>query len=147
GREVSANTTANVAIKLPLPPGCLLTLWYNDSGCRESYFNSYQTDYKTGDAGFKDEDGYLWIMGRTDDVINVAGHRLSTGRMEEVLAAHPDGAEGAVGGGAAVLKGEVPLGVVGLRAGASRDGTELVAELVELVRRRIGPVASFKTAM
>ncbi|MFL5511403.1 MAG: AMP-binding enzyme, partial [Gemmatimonadales bacterium] len=103
--------------------------------------------YLTADAGFKDDDGYLWIMSRTDDVINVAGHRLSTGAMEEVLAAHPDVAECAVVGVADALKGEVPLGLVVLKAGVDRTGEQLVPELVELVRQRIGPVASFKTAV
>jgi propionyl-CoA synthetase len=146
GKEVSANTTANVAIKLPLPPGCLLTLWNNDAGCQESYFNSYPGYYKTGDAGFKDEDGYLWIMGRTDDIINVAGHRLSTGGMEEVIAAHPDVAECAVVGKADDVKGEVPLGLVVLKAGTDRSEEEIIREVIAMVRERIGPVASFKQA-
>ena len=113
---------------------------------RRAYLSAYPGYYLTADAGFKDEDGYLWIMGRTDDVINVAGHRLSTGAMEEVLAAHPDVAECAVVGVNDALKGEVPLGLVVLKAGAAREREELVAELIELVRQRIGPVASFKTA-
>ena len=137
----------NVVMKLPLAPGATPTLWNNDQGFRKTYLDAYPGYYLTADAGYKDEDGYLWIMGRTDDVINVAGHRLSTGRMEEVLAAHPDIAECAVVGVADALKGEVPLGLVVLKAGADRDRMELVAELVELVRQRIGPVASFKTAM
>ena len=143
-KEVSANTTGNVVIKLPMPPGCLLTLWNNDAGCQESYFNSYPGYYKTGDAGFKDDDGYLWIMGRTDDIINVAGHRLSTGGMEEVIAAHPDVAECAVIGKADAVKGEVPLGLVVLKAGTDRSEAEIVSEVVAMVRERIGPVASFK---
>ncbi len=135
-----------MVIKLPLPPGCSPTLWNNDKGFRETYLSAYPGYYLTADAGFKDEDGYLWIMSRTDDVINVAGHRLSTGAMEEVLAAHPDVAECAVVGVNDALKGEVPLGLVVLKAGASRNDAELVAELVALVRQRIGPVAAFKTA-
>jgi propionyl-CoA synthetase len=133
-------------ITLPLPPGCLLTLWNNDAGCQEAYFDSYPGYYKTGDAGFKDDDGYLWIMGRTDDIINVAGHRLSTGGMEEVIASHPDVAECAVIGKADALKGEVPLGLVVLKAGTDRSEAEIVSELIAMVRERIGPVASFKAA-
>ena len=134
----------NVVIKLPLPPGATPTLWNNDQGFRKTYLDAYPGYYLTSDAGYRDEDGYLWIMSRTDDIINVAGHRLSTGGMEEVLAAHPDVAECAVVGVADELKGEVPLGLVVLKAGADRDRTELVAELVELVRQRIGPVASLQ---
>jgi propionyl-CoA synthetase len=147
GTEVPAGATGNVVIKLPLPPGCSPTLWNNDNGYRDTYLSAYPGYYLTADAGFKDDDGYLWIMSRTDDVINVAGHRLSTGAMEEVLAAHPDIAECAVVGVNDPLKGEVPLGLVVLKAGAARDRDELVTELVELVRRQIGPVASFKTAV
>jgi propionyl-CoA synthetase len=146
GAEAKAGDTGNVVIKLPLPPGCSPTLWNNDQGYRDTYLRAYPGYYLTADAGFKDEDGYLWIMSRTDDVINVAGHRLSTGAMEEVLAAHPDIAECAVVGVNDALKGEVPLGLVVLKAGANRTREELVPELVELVRQRIGPVASFKTA-
>src|SRR4029453_11092783 len=131
---------------LPLPPGCAPTLWNNERGYQASYLSRYPGYYLTADAGFKDEDDYLWIMGRTDDVINVAGHRLSTGVMEEVLAAHPDVAECAVVGVADAVKGEVPLGLVVLKAGADRNREELVAELVEKVRERIGPVAAFKIA-
>ena len=123
GREVRARaSTGNVVMKLPLPPGATPTLWNNDQGFRETYLDAYPGYYLTADAGYKDEDGYLWIMGRTDDVINVAGHRLSTGRMEEVLAAHPDVAECAVVGVADALKGEVPLGLVVLKAGRDRTG-------------------------
>jgi propionyl-CoA synthetase len=146
GTEARAGDTGNVVIKLPLPPGCSPTLWNNDRGYQDTYLSAYPGYYLTADAGFKDEDGYLWIMSRTDDVINVAGHRLSTGAMEEVLAAHPDIAECAVVGVSDALKGEVPLGLVVLKAGTTRNREELVAELVELVRQRIGPVASFKTA-
>jgi propionyl-CoA synthetase len=146
GAEVRPGETGNVVLRLPLPPGCAPTLWNNERGYQASYLSAYPGYYLTADAGFKDEDGYLWIMSRTDDVINVAGHRLSTGAMEEVLAAHPDVAECAVVGVSDALKGEVPLGLVVLKAGAARDRGELVTELIELVRQRIGPVASFKTA-
>ncbi|MBA3260447.1 MAG: propionyl-CoA synthetase [Gemmatimonadales bacterium] len=146
GAEARARETGNVVIKLPLPPGCLSTLWNNDAGYAAAYLSAYPGYYLTADAGYQDEDGYLWIMSRTDDVINVAGHRLSTGAIEEVLASHPDVAECAVVGVADDLKGEVPLGLVVLKAGARRTGEELVAELVALVRERIGPVACFKVA-
>jgi propionyl-CoA synthetase len=146
GREAAAGDTGNVVVRLPLPPGCAPTLWNNERGYQQSYLRAYPGYYLTADAGFKDADGYLFVMSRTDDVINVAGHRLSTGAMEEVLAAHPDVAECAVVGVSDALKGEVPLGLVVLKAGAARNREELVAELVELVRQRIGPVASFKTA-
>ena len=147
GAPVAENQIGNIAIKLPLPPGCLPTLWNNDGAYRESYLESYPGYYKTSDAGFKDEDGYLWIMGRTDDIINVAGHRLSTGALEEVLAAHTDVAECAVIGVADELKGEVPLGLVVLKLGVERTEAEIVVELIQLVREKIGPVASFKVAM
>jgi propionyl-CoA synthetase len=146
GKETGPKQSGNVVLRLPLPPGATPTLWNNDQGFRDTYLTAYPGSYLTADAGYKDEDGYLWIMSRTDDVINVAGHRLSTGQMEEVLAAHPDVAECAVVGVADALKGEVPLGLVVLKHRAVRDRAELVAELVELVRQRIGPVASFKTA-
>ena len=146
GREAPAGQTGNIVIKLPLPPGCLPTLWNNDAGYRECYLSAYPGYYKTADAGYKDEDGYLWIMSRTDDVINVAGHRLSTGALEEVLAAHADVAECAVVGAADALKGEIPLGLVVLKAGVARPHEEIVAELIRMVRERVGPVASFKVA-
>jgi propionyl-CoA synthetase len=146
GVPVSENKIGNIAIKLPLPPGCLPTLWNRDDAYRESYLDSYPGYYKTADAGYKDEDGYLWIMSRTDDIINVAGHRLSTGALEEVLAAHADVAECAVIGVADELKGEVPLGLVVLKRGVERPDEQIVAELVHLVREKIGPVASFKVA-
>jgi len=146
GREVPAGTTGNIVIELPLPPGCLPTLWNRDDAYRESYLAAYPGFYKTADAGFKDEDDYLWVMSRTDDVINVAGHRLSTGVLEEVLAAHHDVAECAVVGAADDLKGEIPLGLVVLKAGVSRSHAEIVPELIAMVRERVGPVASFKVA-
>ena len=125
GEEEQAGEIGLIMIKLPLPPGCLPTLWQNDERYVESYLSQIEGYYLTGDAGFKDEDGYLWIMSRIDDIINVAGHRLSTGGMEEVLANHTDVAECAVIGVADQLKGELPLGLVVLKAGADRDGTEL----------------------
>jgi propionyl-CoA synthetase len=147
GTEAAAGDPGNVVIRLPLPPGCAPTLWNNEPAYEASYLRTYPGYYLTADAGFKDEDGYLWIMSRTDDVINVAGHRLSSGAMEEALASHPDVAECAVVGVQDALKGETPLGLVVLKAGADRDRRELAAELIELVRQRIGPVAGFKTAV
>ena len=146
GVEVTDNQIGNIVIKLPLPPGCLPTLWNNDESYVDSYLAAYPGYYKTADAGYKDEDGYLWIMSRTDDIINVAGHRLSTGALEEVLASHADVAECAVIGVADELKGEVPLGLVVLKAGVERSQPEIVTELIRLVREKIGPVASFKIA-
>ena len=146
GREVPDGRTGSLVIKLPLPPGCLPTLWNNDSGFVQSYLSTYPGYYLTADAGYKDADGYLWVMSRTDDIINVAGHRLSTGAMEEVLASHPDVAECAVVGVADELKGEVPLGFIVLKAGVRHAPDTVVQELVEMVRERIGPVACFKTA-
>jgi propionyl-CoA synthetase len=145
-QELSAGQIGSIVIKLPLPPGCLPTLWQNDEGFRHSYLSAFSGYYLTADAGYKDEDGYLWIMSRTDDIINVAGHRLSTGAMEEVLAAHPDVAECAVIGVTDEIKGEVPIGTVVLKAGVDRPHEEIVRELVQMVRERIGPVASFKIA-
>jgi propionyl-CoA synthetase len=144
-KEVRANQIGSIAIKLPLPPGCLPTLWNNDAGYQQSYLSAHPGYYLTADAGYKDEDGYLWIMSRTDDIINVAGHRLSTGAMEEILASHPDVAECAVVGVADEIKGEVPLGLIVLRAGVQRTDT-IIQELIQMVRERIGPVASFKVA-
>src|SRR5690242_9710847 len=146
-REVRAGTIGSIAIRLPMPPGCLPTLWNNDAGYERSYLERHPGHYLTGDAGFKDEDGYVYIMSRVDDIINVAGHRLSTGAMEEVLAGHPDVAECAVVGVADALKGEVPVGFVVTKAGVARDEGEIVRELVDKVRERIGPVAAFKTAL
>ncbi len=146
-QEVPAGTIGSIVVKLPLPPGCLPTLWHNDEGYKQSYLSAFSGYYLTADAGYKDEDGYLWIMSRTDDIINVAGHRLSTGAMEEILASHPDVAECAVIGVADELKGEVPLGTVVLKAGVERPEEEIIKELVQMVREKIGPVASFKVAM
>ncbi|HEY6323423.1 MAG TPA: AMP-binding protein, partial [Thermoanaerobaculia bacterium] len=146
-KPVAPGTIGNLVVKLPLPPGCLPTLWNNDEGYLQSYLRQFPGYYKTADAGFKDEDGYLFVMSRTDDIINVAGHRLSTGGLEEVLSGHPDVAECAVIGVADPVKGEVPLGFVVLKAGVARPDAEIVAELVQRVRERIGPVASFKVAV
>ncbi|MBC7801473.1 MAG: AMP-binding protein [Gemmatimonadaceae bacterium] len=146
GAVLPPGVVGNLAIRLPLPPGCAPTLWRNADGYRAAYLLDYPGWYRTGDAGQVDADGDVWVMGRTDDVINVAGHRLSTGAMEEVLASHPDVAECAVVGAADALKGQVPLGLVVLKAGASRDPNDVARELVALVRDRIGPVAAFKDA-
>jgi propionyl-CoA synthetase len=146
GKEVAPSETGSIAIKLPLPPGCLPTLWKDDAGYQKAYLSRYSGYYLTGDAGFKDEDGYLSIMSRIDDIINVAGHRLSTGAMEEVLSSHPDVAECAVVGVADELKGEIPVGFVVLKAGVTRPETDVLQELVKLVRDQIGPVAFFKVA-
>jgi propionyl-CoA synthetase len=147
GQELAAGETGNIAIRLPLPPGCLPTLWHNDAGYVQAYLSRYSGYYLTADAGYKDADGYLWVMGRTDDIINVAGHRLSTGAMEEVLASHPDVAECAVVGVADPIKGEIPLGLAVLKAGVTRPADAITDELVRLVRERIGPVAAFRTAV
>ncbi|WP_372425736.1 propionyl-CoA synthetase [Salinarimonas chemoclinalis] len=147
GRDVPPNTMGSIVIALPLPPGCLPTLWHADDRFRESYLEAFPGTYSTSDAGFVDEDGYLFIMGRTDDIINVAGHRLSTGGMEEVLASHPAVAECAVVGVKDALKGEVPCGFVVLKAGVEASPLAIEKELVGLVRERIGPVAAFKLAI
>ncbi len=144
GNELGPNQEGIVAIKLPLPPGTLPTLWQDDKRFKESYVDPFPGYYFTGDGGNIDEDGYISIMGRVDDVINVAGHRLSTGGMEEVIAKHPDVAECAVMGVADQLKGQVPVGLVVLKAGVERDPDELNAELVKMVREQIGPIACFK---
>jgi propionyl-CoA synthetase len=146
GRELPPGRTGHLAIRLPLPPGCLRTLWQNEEGYRSAYLERFPGYYQTADAGHVDGDGYLWVMSRTDDIINVAGHRLSTGAMEEVLASHPDVAECAVTGVADALKGQVPLGFAVLNEDCRRPHPEIVAELVARVRERIGPVASFKRA-
>jgi len=144
GRPVPTGELGSVAIGLPLPPGTLPTLWNAEDRFRKSYLQRFPGYYDTGDAGMRDEDGYVWIMARTDDVINVAGHRLSTGGMEEVLASHPDVAECAVVGVADALKGQLPMGFVCLTKGVSRPHDEIGSECVKLVRERIGPVAAFK---
>ena len=144
GHPIPAGELGAIAIKLPLPPGTLPTLWNAEDRYKSSYLNAFPGYYETGDAGYKDEDGYLYIMARTDDVINVAGHRLSTGGMEEVLASHPDVAECAVIGVTDQLKGQLPLGMVCLNSGVDRPHEEVSAECVKLVREKIGPVAAFK---
>ena len=147
GHPVANRELGAIAIKLPLPPGTLPTLWNAPERFQSSYLNAFPGYYETGDAGMKDEDGYLYIMARTDDVINVAGHRLSTGGMEEVLAGHPDVAECAVIGVTDQLKGQMPVGFLCLNANTTRDNGEVVAEVVKLVREKIGPVAAFKLAV
>jgi propionyl-CoA synthetase len=146
GNEVPRGENGALVVKLPLPPGCAPTLWNAEQRYREAYLSTFPGFYDSSDAGMVDAEGFVWVMGRTDDIINVAGHRLSTGAMEEVLAAHPDVAECAVVGIADALKGQAPLGLVVLKAGAARDADEVARELVKLVRDRIGPVAAFKEA-
>ncbi|UXX82922.1 propionate-CoA ligase PrpE [Roseovarius pelagicus] len=147
GRPMKPNELGAIAIKLPLPPGTLPSLWNAEDRYRKSYLTTFPGYYETGDAGMIDEDGYLYIMARTDDVINVAGHRLSTGAMEEVLASHPDVAECAVVGVSDQLKGQMPVGFVCLSKGVNRPHAEITSECVKLVRDRIGPVAAFKLAL
>ena len=146
GTPVRPGEIGALVVKLPLPPGTLPTLWNAEQRFREAYFTQFPGYYQTGDAGFIDEDGYVFVMTRTDDVINVAGHRLSTGAMEEVLASHPDVAECAVIGVADALKGQLPLGFLVLNAGCARAQDEIRGEVVKLVHKQIGPVAAFKTA-
>ncbi len=147
GVPMPTGQIGNLALKLPLPPGTLLTMWNNEQGYRDNYLARYPGYYLTGDAGYIDADGYAWIMSRIDDIINVAGHRLSTGAMEEVLAGHPDVAECAVIGVADQMKGQLPLGLVVLKAGVDRAHAEIQKELVARVREQIGAVAAFKTAL
>ncbi|PWJ21186.1 AMP-binding protein [Jannaschia seohaensis] len=147
GHPVAPGTLGAIAVKLPLPPGTLPGLWQAEARFKKSYLETFPGYYETGDAGMLDEDGYLWIMARTDDVINVAGHRLSTGAMEEVLASHPDVAECAVIGVADPLKGQLPMGFLCLTAGVDRPHEEIAREAVALVREKIGPVAAFKLAV
>ncbi len=145
-QPAEAGQVGALVAKLPLPPGTLPTLWNNDAGFLKSYMEEFPGFYKTADAGFIDPEGYVYVMSRTDDIINVAGHRLSTGAMEEVLSDHPDVAECAVLGVEDALKGQVPIGFMVLKAGVTRTEHEIVQEVVRMVRDRIGPVASFKTA-
>ncbi len=147
GNEVGPGVEGAVTLRSPLPPGTLQTLWHNDERFEQSYFGRYPGFYLTGDGGFVDEDGYLFVMGRVDDVINVAGHRLSTGAMEEVIAKHPEVAECAVIGVADELRGQVPVGFVVCKAGASKSANDLETELVGMVREQIGAVAVFKRAL
>jgi propionyl-CoA synthetase len=145
-KQLPAGQIGALVVKLPLPPGTLPTLYKNDQGYIKSYLEEFPGYYKTADAGFIDQDGYVFVMARTDDIINVAGHRLSTGGMEEVLSDHPDVAECAVVGVEDNLKGQVPVGFVVLKAGVNRAHEEIINELIQMVRDRIGPVASFKKA-
>ena len=147
GSELPAGQLGSIAIKLPLPPGTLPTLWNAQDRFESSYLNTFPGHYETGDAGIIDDDGYIYIMARTDDVINVAGHRLSTGAIEEVLANHPDVAECAVIGVSDNLKGQLPVGFLCLTAGVDRDHMIIETECVEMVRKQIGPVAAFKNAL
>ncbi len=147
GRDVAPGDVGAIACKLPLPPGTLPGLWNAEARFRKSYLETFPGYYETGDAGFIDEDGYIFVMSRTDDVINVAGHRLSTGAIEEVLAAHDDVAECAVIGAADPMKGQLPVGFLVLKAGAQQSPEEVVAEVVQMVRDQVGPVAVFKKAV
>ena len=147
GKPVPPGQPGTLAIKLPLPPSSLPTLWGNDERFVKSYLSEFEGYYTTSDAGFIDEDGYIFVMARTDDVINVAGHRLSTGQMEEVVARHKDVGECAVVGVHDDLKGQLPAGFIVLNAGVNRDAREIEAEVVKLVRDEIGPVAAFKQVM
>jgi propionyl-CoA synthetase len=147
GNPIPAGELGAIAIKLPLPPGTLPTLWNAEARFKKSYLTTFDGYYETGDAGMIDEDGYLYIMSRTDDVINVAGHRLSTGAMEEVLANHPDVAECAVIGVSDTLKGQLPVGFLCLTKGVNRPHEEIIAECVKMMRDQIGPVAAFKLAV
>jgi propionyl-CoA synthetase len=146
-KEVPTGKMGSLVIKLPLPPACLPTLWQQDDWFQQTYLAEFPGYYKTADAGFKDADGYVYVMSRTDDIINVAGHRLSTGGMEEVLSGHKDVAECAVIGIADALKGEVPCGFVVLKAGVDRPIADIERECIALVREKIGPVAAFKLAI
>ena len=147
GAPVAEGEIGAICVKLPLPPSCLPTLWRNDERFRESYLQEFSGYYETADAGYKDENGYVYIMARTDDIINVAGHRLSTGGMEEVLSSHPDVAECAVIGIADQLKGQVPAGFIVLNSGVDRSSGDIEREVIQLVRAKIGPVAAFKIAL
>ena len=144
--ELGANQEGNIVLKLPLPPGCLVGIWGDDSRLHESYLKEFSGYYSTGDGGYRDEDGYVFIMGRTDDVINIAGHRLSTGEMEEVVAGHTMVAECAVVGVQDQLKGQLPMALVSLKAGAQIDEAQLGKELKALLRKTIGPIAVLKSA-
>ena len=144
GTELGPNQEGNIVVKLPLPPGTLATLWRNDERFVSSYMSAFPGYYETSDGGYIDEDGYVFVMGRIDDVINIAGHRLSTGAMEEVIATHPHVAECAVFGTSDALKGQKPLGLVVLKAGVECDEEELKTELVQMIRSQIGPIACYR---
>ena len=145
-KQMKKGEVGAICCKLPLPPGTLPTLWKADKRYQEAYLDDYPGFYKTGDAGYMDDDDYIYVMSRTDDIINVAGHRLSTGQMEEVLSAHPDVAECAVIGVFDKLKGQLPLGFIVLKSGVSRANDEIIKDVISMVREKIGPVAAFKTA-
>lgn len=147
GHPVATGTLGNIVIKLPLPPGCLPTLWNAEDRFHAAYLAEFPGYYKTADAGYIDDDGYVFIMARTDDIINVAGHRLSTGGMEEAVSGHPDVAECAVVGIADSMKGQIPAGFIVINSGVDRDESAIEAEVIKLVRDKIGPVAAFKTVM
>ena len=147
GKENKPGQMGDIVVKLPLPPGTFPTLWNADERYKKVYMSTYEGYYQTYDAGHVDEDGYVWIMSRTDDIINVAGHRLSTGAIEEVLAEHKNVAECAVIGIADKLKGQLPIGLIALKAGVERDNKEITKECVALVREKVGPVAAFKLAI
>lgn len=147
GASVAPGQVGAIACKLPLPPGTLPGLWQANDRYKKSYLDRFPGFYETGDAGYIDDDGYIFVMSRTDDIINVAGHRLSTGAIEEVLAAHPDVAECAVVGVADKLKGQLPIGFLVLKAGVDRKSDDIVTEVISMVRERIGPVAVFKKAV
>jgi propionyl-CoA synthetase len=146
GKEIETGDTGSIVIKLPLPPGCLPTLWNDDERYKNSYISDFPGFYLTGDGGYKDEDGYVFVMGRTDDVINVAGHRLSTGEMEELIGGHEAVAECAVVGIEDEMKGQVPAGFVVLKNGYTIENNVLVPELVQIIRSNIGAIANFKQA-
>jgi Acyl-coenzyme A synthetases/AMP-(fatty) acid ligases len=137
----------DIVVKLPLPPGIFPTLWNADERYKETYMTNYKGYYQTYDAGHIDDDGYIWIMSRTDDIINVAGHRLSTGAIEEVLSEHQSVAECAVIGIADKLKGQLPIGLIALKAGVQKDNETISKECIQMVRDKVGPVAAFKTAI
>ncbi|MGB0397666.1 MAG: acetate--CoA ligase, partial [Candidatus Puniceispirillaceae bacterium] len=147
GHPAAPGDIGSIVVKLPMPPGSLPSLWNNDQRFIDSYMAAFPGYYETGDAGYIDEDGYIFVMSRTDDIINVAGHRLSTGGMEEVLAGHPDVAECAVIGINDALKGQIPLGFIVLKSGVARAGADIISEIVAKVRAEIGPVAAFKQAV
>ena len=147
GEEVDTNEQGYIAIKRPLPPSCLPTIWNNQARFESGYLNQFPGYYVSGDGGFKDDDGYVFVMGRIDDVINVAGHRLSTGEMEEIVGSHAMVAECAVIGVHDDLKGQVPLGLVVLKDGIQPDHKALEKELTQLVRHEIGPIACFNKAL
>ena len=147
GEPIGPNKQGTLAIKLPLPPGAAPTIWGDDDRFRRAYLDEFPGYYSTSDSGYRDQDGYVWVMARTDDVINVAGHRLSTGQMEEVLAQHKDVAECAVIGVTDELKGQLPMGFIVLKTGVNTPHAEIETQAIRLVRDKIGPVAAFKTVL